>query len=168
MMSNNTAYLVGFMGSGKSSILQHIQEKTEFNTFDLDDIVEAENSESIENMFKKFGEEFFRQEEEKSFIKIQNMPKTIISLGGGSLASDLIRNTVQQSENSFYLKNEFRNLWQYIKNSDRPLVDLGEVEVMNIYHNRLKSYEQCRNIVDMSKHSLQEASKVIVAQLGWD
>jgi shikimate kinase len=119
-------------------------------------------------MFKKFGEEFFRQEEEKSFIKIQNMPKTIISLGGGSLASDLIRNTVQQSENSFYLKNEFRNLWQYIKNSDRPLVDLGEVEVMNIYHNRLKSYEQCRNIVDMSKHSLQEASKIIVAQLGWD
>jgi hypothetical protein len=39
---------------------------------------------------------------------------------------------------------------------------------MNIYHNRLKSYEQCRNIVDMSKHSLQEASKIIVAQLGWD
>ena len=55
MMSNNTAYLVGFMGSGKSSILQLIQEKTEFNTIDLDDIVEAENSESIENMFKKFG-----------------------------------------------------------------------------------------------------------------
>ena len=109
MMSNNTAYLVGFMGYGKSSILQLIQEKTEFNTIDLDDIVEAENSESIDNIFKKFGEEFFRQEEEKSFIKIQNMPKTIVSLGGGSLASDLIRNTVQQSENSFYLKNEFRN-----------------------------------------------------------
>ena len=166
-MSNNTAYLVGFMGSGKSTILKLIKEKTEINTMDLDDLVEAENSESIDNIFEKFGEDFFRLEEEKSFKKIQNMPRTVISLGGGSLVSDSIRNTVQESENSFYLRNEFRNLWKYIKNSDRPLVELGQVEVMKIYNQRLQSYEQCKNMIDMSKCSPQEASRLIVTQLGW-
>ncbi len=38
---------------------------------------------------------------------------------------------------------------------------------MKIYNERLDSYEQCKNTIDMSNSSLKEASKLIVSQLGW-
>ena len=46
-MSNNTAFLVGFMGSGKSSILDILKLNTEINTIDLDDIVLEESEDHI-------------------------------------------------------------------------------------------------------------------------
>lgn len=38
---------------------------------------------------------------------------------------------------------------------------------MKIYNERLDSYEECKNTIDMSNSSLKEASKLIVSQLGW-
>jgi len=167
MTTNKTAYVVGFMGSGKSSILKVINQSTNINTVDLDELVVKDNGESILKIFRNHGEEYFRKKEEESFYKIKNMPETIIFLGGGSLVTDSIRTTIQQSENSFYLQNTFDNLWENIKNSDRPLVNTGKKNVMKIYNERLDSYEQCKNTIDMSNSSLKEASKLIVSQLGW-
>ena len=169
-MSSNNAFLVGFMGSGKSSILKHISQTTEINTVDLDQVVLNDNSEhveTIEEIFVTHGEKYFRSQEEKSFANIENLSKTLISLGGGSLESTAIRTIVHQSKQSFYLQNEFINLWENIKNTNRPLVATGIDNVKMIYNERLESYEQCSNTIDMSTTSLQEASKIIVRKLGW-
>ncbi len=74
---------------------------------------------------------------------------------------------MHQSKQSFYLQNEFINLWENIKNTNRPLVATGIDNVKMIYNERLESYEQCSNTIDMSTTSLQEASKIIVRKLGW-
>jgi len=124
-MSSNTAFLVGFMGSGKSSILNILKLNTEIHTIDLDDIVLKENKddlESIEQLFEKHGEEYFRDCEVKAFQKIYQNPNTVISLGGGSMISSPIKSEVLKSEHTFYLKNEFENLWKNIKDSKRPLL----------------------------------------------
>ena len=114
-MSSNTAFLVGFMGSGKSSILNILKLNTEIHTIDLDDIVLKENKddlESIEQLFEKHGEEYFRDCEVKAFQKIYQNPNTVVSLGGGSMISSPIKSEVLKSEHTFYLKNEFENLWE--------------------------------------------------------
>ena len=46
-MSSNTAFLVGFMGSGKSSILNILKLNTEIQTIDLDDIVLSESNDDF-------------------------------------------------------------------------------------------------------------------------
>ena len=76
-MSNKTAFLAGFMGSGKSSVLNILKLNTEIHTFDLDDIVLSESKddiESIEQLFEKHGEEYFRDCELKAFQKIYQNP----------------------------------------------------------------------------------------------
>ncbi|MDA9590128.1 hypothetical protein N9R38_00280 [Candidatus Actinomarina] len=169
-MSSNTAFLVGFMGSGKSSILNILKLNTEIHTIDLDDIVlkESKNDlESIEQLFEKHGEEYFRDCEVKAFQKIYQNPNTVISLGGGSMISSPIKSKVLKSEHTFYLKNEFENLWKNIEDSKRPLVYGGKDNVMKIYLERLDTYKHCKNTIDMSKHSLQEASEIIINRLGW-
>ena len=169
-MSSNTAFLVGFMGSGKSSILNILKLNTEIHTIDLDDIVLSESKddlESIEQLFEKHGEEYFRDCEVKAFQKIYQNPNTVVSLGGGSMISKPIKSAVLKSEHTFYLKNEFENLWENIKDSKRPLVSTGKDNVMKIYLERLHTYKHCKNTIDMSKHSLQEASEIIINRLGW-
>ncbi len=170
-MSSNTAFLVGFMGSGKSSILNILKLNTEIHTIDLDDIVLKESKddlESIEQLFEKHGEEYFRDCEVKAFQKIYQNPNTVISLGGGSMISSPIKSAVLKSEHAFYLKNEFENLWKNIKDSKRPLLSNGKDNVMNIYLERLHTYKHCKNTIDMSKHSLQQASEIIINRLGWE
>ena len=169
-MSSNTAFLVGFMGSGKSSILNILKLNTEIHTIDLDDIVLKENKddlESIEQLFEKHGEEYFRDCEVKAFQKIYQNPNTVISLGGGSMISSPIKSEVLKSEHTFYLKNEFENLWKNIEDSKRPLVSSGKDNVMKIYLERLDTYKHCKNTIDMNIHSLQEASEIIINRLGW-
>ena len=77
------------------------------------------------------------------------------------------KSAVLKSERAFYLKNEFENLWKNIKDSKRPLVSTGKDNVMKIYLDRLHTYKHCKNTIDMSKHSLQEASEIIIKRLGW-
>ena len=169
-MSSNTAFLVGFMGSGKSSILNILKLNTEIHTIDLDDIVLKESKddlESIEQLFEKHGEEYFRDCEVKAFEKIYKNSNTVVSLGGGSMISSPIKSEVLKSEHTFYLKNEFENLWKNIEDSKRPLVSSGKDNVMKIYLERLDTYKHCKNTIDMSKHSLQEASEIIINRLGW-
>ena len=169
-MSSNTDFLVGFMGSGKSSILNILKLNTEIHTIDLDDIVLKESRddlESIEQLFEKHGEEYFRDCEVKAFQKIYQNPNTVISLGGGSMISSPIKSEVLKSEHTFYLKNEFENLWKNIEDSKRPLVSSGKDNVMKIYLERLDTYKHCKNTIDMTIHSLQEASEIIINRLGW-
>ena len=118
-------------------------------------------------MFEKHGEEYFRDCEVKAFQKIYQNPNTMISLGGGSMISSPIKSEVLKSEHTFYLKNEFENLWKNIEDSKRPLVSSGKDNVMKIYLERLDTYKHCKNTIDMSKHSLQEASEIIINRLGW-
>ena len=96
-MSNKTAFLAGFMGSGKSSVLNILKLNTEIHTFDLDDIVLSESKddiESIEQLFEKYGEEYFRDCELKAFQKIYQNSNTVVSLGGGSMISKPIKSAV--------------------------------------------------------------------------
>jgi shikimate kinase len=83
------------------------------------------------------------------------------------MISSPIKSEVLKSECAFYLKNEFENLWKNIKDSKRPLLSNGKDNVMNIYLERLHTYKHCKNTIDMSKHSLQQASEIIINRLGW-
>ena len=83
------------------------------------------------------------------------------------MTSSHIKAVVVKSDHAFYLKNEFNNLWENIKNSKRPLVSTGKDNVKKIYHERLDTYKQCKNTIDMSAQNLQEASEAIINRLGW-
>ena len=57
--------LIGYMGSGKSSIGRRLSEKLDFDLVDLDDyIVEKENA-SVKEIFETKGEIYFRKKEEE-------------------------------------------------------------------------------------------------------
>ena len=65
-MKQNNIYLVGFMGSGKTSILKKIKQIVNANTIDLDENIEKKYG-SINKIFQTKGEKYFRNIELKTF-----------------------------------------------------------------------------------------------------
>lgn len=83
-------YLVGFMGSGKSTVGRLLADRLGWSFVDLDEEIEAEQHMKIGEIFDRFGELHFRQLEREALRRrvraIQRGEPTVVALGGGAFA----------------------------------------------------------------------------------
>ncbi len=83
-------YLVGFMGSGKSTVGRLLAERLGWEFVDLDADIEAQQHSTIAEIFARQGEERFRQIEREALRRrvrgIQRGQATVLALGGGAFA----------------------------------------------------------------------------------
>ena len=92
-LKKNLVFL-GMMGSGKSSIGHLVSKKLKLKFIDIDNLIEEEAGMKISDIFKKKGEEHFRNLEEKITLKNLTNIRNVISLGGGGFLNDKIRKEV--------------------------------------------------------------------------
>lgn len=120
--------LVGYMGSGKTTVGKKLNQNLNIDFIDfidLDEFIEQKEGIKIAEIFKQKGEIYFRKQESIWFNHLlkENKP-LIISLGGGTPC--YTNNHLHlQDENviSFYLKANIETLVRRLKlNSDRPLL----------------------------------------------
>ncbi|MFC2109374.1 shikimate kinase [Bacteroidota bacterium] len=119
--------LIGYMGSGKSSIGRRLSEKLKCRLIDLDDfIVEKENA-SVKEIFEEKGEAYFRAKEEECLQELLSIEgDVILSLGGGTPCFGNNMQFVLDAKNtkSFYLKASVAKLADklMLKKAKRPLI----------------------------------------------
>lgn len=77
-------FLIGFMGSGKSSLGKKLAKKLAFDYIDLDQEIEIQTQKSITQIFEEHGEDYFRHLEKHALRATDNLSKHIISVGGGT------------------------------------------------------------------------------------
>lgn len=75
--------LTGFMASGKSKISKAIAAMSDFKLVDTDDMITEEAGMSINDIFSKYGEEYFRELEYKVICKAAELDGYVIATGGG-------------------------------------------------------------------------------------
>ena len=91
-------FLVGMMGSGKSTVGKKLAESLLVDFYDLDKIIEAKLKKNIKDIFEEDGEGFFRDIENKSLIDFQNKTKFVLSTGGGIINNEDSRNFLSKEE----------------------------------------------------------------------
>lgn len=79
-------YLVGFMGSGKSTIARALARHLGWRSEDLDDLIEAREHRTIADIFAQQGEPYFRSVEKELLGLLQPMRHLVIATGGGTFA----------------------------------------------------------------------------------
>ncbi len=88
-------YLLGFMGSGKSTVGSLLADALGWPLIDVDTVIEAGQGLSIREIFENSGEPFFRQIEHAALTAAAQAEPAVIALGGGTFAQppnvDLIR-----------------------------------------------------------------------------
>jgi len=88
-------YLLGFMGSGKSTVGKLLADTLGWPLIDLDTLIEAGQGLTIREIFENSGEPFFRQIEHAALTEASKAEPAVIALGGGTFAQppnvDLVR-----------------------------------------------------------------------------
>ncbi|MEI8342474.1 MAG: shikimate kinase [Verrucomicrobiota bacterium] len=82
-MSRENIVLIGFMGSGKSSVGRMIAAKLDQRFVDTDHLIVQKNGVEISEIFKNQGESYFRDQERLALESLQDADRCVIATGGG-------------------------------------------------------------------------------------
>jgi shikimate kinase len=124
--------LLGYMGSGKTTIGIQLARKLFLNFTDLDDFIEEKEQQSIKEIFKQKGEIYFRKIEHKYLKQFINENESyVLSLGGGTpcYAGNLDLILKDKKSLSFYLRGSIPTLFKRLSENKfkRPLIsDLSD------------------------------------------
>lgn len=116
--------LVGFPGSGKSTIAKKIANRLHYQFVDMDHLFESKYKLSIPDFFKKYGEEVFRKSEHVLLKEVIQQEKVVISTGGGTPCFHGNMELIMENGFSIYIKMAPASLLDRLVNSKRirPLV----------------------------------------------
>ncbi|GEM04413.1 shikimate kinase [Halolactibacillus miurensis] len=155
-------YLVGFMGSGKSTVGQYLAELTDLPLIDLDQVIEQEADMSIKTMFKEYGETYFRQLEHDCLMRTLGQ-EGIISTGGGIIERADNREWLKKQQ-VIFLKASWSDIVERLKHdNDRPLWQQGLADKEKLFYRRQPLYEEVsQRIIDTHGSSPERVAKIIV------
>lgn len=76
-------YLVGFMGTGKTSVGKELAKQKKWQFVDLDELIELKEKRTIPEIFAQKGEPYFRSIEKQTLKEVAKEKKFVVACGGG-------------------------------------------------------------------------------------
>ena len=164
--------LVGYMGSGKTTVGKALSKETGMMFYDLDWYIESRMHKSVSQIFAEKGEEGFRKIEYNMLHEVAEFEDVIISCGGGTPCFfDNIDYLNQQGE-VVYLKASPETLYKHLLMAkiERPLLkDKSADELIAYITEHLKQrepfYEKARHMLDVNVLDDYDKIKISVQQL---
>ncbi len=83
--------LTGFMGAGKSTVGAILARDLGWRFVDLDDAIEAAAGRTVAEIFREFGEEYFREREREAVEQLGQEEEMVLALGGGAVENESTR-----------------------------------------------------------------------------
>ena len=135
--------LTGMMGVGKTTIGKALSERLKIKFIDVDKVIENQESSSINKIFEKKDEIYFRKIEKIITLKQLENTNCVIALGGGAFINKDIREKVLKSGITIWLDLEIKELFKRsLSSKKRPLLNNVNLEkkLNDIYHQRKDVY----------------------------
>ena len=158
--------LVGHIGSGKTSVGKKLAKIINSDFVDIDDLISNLHSKlkkeklSVQDIFKKYGEEYFRTLEKKAVKKVIHMKNCIISTGGGTLEDKENAEILKKNGKIIFLEVDIDILAERARNQpSRPIFKgiepITALKKMN--EKRTPIFKQFSEvIIDASSNSVDE------------
>lgn len=145
--------LIGFMGSGKTTIGETLAKTTKQNVIDLDAEITKKIGMSINDFFAKEGEAAFRELERETLADYLSA-SAIIATGGGIVVNEDNRKLLAAHDHVVYLQTDIAELVKRIKadtKNIRPLANgKSASEIAAILEPRLPWYEASASVTVMT------------------
>jgi len=150
MLTNNSIenlFLIGMMGSWKSTVGCKLAEALTLEFIDTDDAIEEMTEMKVADIFKEFGEKKFREMETAFFVEKAKQKGQLFSTGGGIILNAENRKVLQKNGITFLLNATPHTLANRIHNTTkRPLLtnsDKLEQRLQKIWNDRHQLYIDC-------------------------
>ena len=155
MTRNHIVYIIGFMGSGKSTAGRKLASLLGWSFIDLDKRIEEHTSKTIPEIFSQKGEDYFRSIEAQLLRDLMTCTNTVISTGGGTPCHGDNMDFMNEHGLTVYLKLTPAELNSRLSqsNGERPLIkDLEKGNLLSFIEEKLavrkKYYDRSDIIVE--------------------
>lgn len=161
--------LIGFMGTGKSTLSKYLKEKYGMDIVEMDQEIADQEGMSIPDIFAAHGEEYFRNLETALLVRLQSRKNTVISCGGGVAMRE--ENVRELKKNGYIvlLTASPQTIYERVKDSDdRPILNGNKnVEyIVELMEKRRKKYEAAADVVIRIDHkTAQQISEEMMRKL---
>ena len=158
--------LIGFMGTGKSTVGKRLAQSLAWDFVDTDWIIREVTSLSVTEIFRRHGETRFRSEEGIVVARLSQKDKLVIATGEGTVVDP--RNFEVLARNGFIigLHASLEAILSRIGHkNDRPLLKGTKEAIEKLWSERQACYAQADFTVDTSCKNIDEVVKEILGQL---
>lgn len=146
---NYNIMLIGFMGTGKTTVSRKLSETMNIKEIDMDAYIVEHEGRSINDIFKDDGEETFRNIETVCLAEIQKTTGKIVSCGGGAVLKDENVELMKQNGKIVLLTAKPETVYKRVKNSkDRPILN-GNMNVEFISELMAKRDSRYHEVADI-------------------
>ena len=155
-------YLIGFMGSGKTTVGRLVAERLKWPFLDLDDEIERVEGRSVRAIFRDSGEPYFRNLESKQLREISALDRQVLALGGGTYVDAQSREFIEANGVSVYLETRLESIQERIADDGfRPLFsDVSSIQ--ELYLERLPSYRMAKVTINTDGLNEREVADRII------
>ncbi len=153
-------FLIGFMGSGKSTISDYLSQHYAMEKIEMDQMIAQQEGMSISEIFQTHGEEYFRNLETDVLKELQGKGNVVVSCGGGTAMRECNVELMKKNGKIVLLAASPQTIYERVKDShDRPLLE-GHMDVSYIeelMEQRRTRYEAAADMV-IQTDGLDQAS----------
>lgn len=156
--------LTGFMGTGKTSAGRRLAKELNIRFVDTDYLIEKEAGISIDEIFAKFGEAYFRRLESKVIMGISANTDMVISTGGGAIVDPMNLEALKKNGIVICLTASVDVILSRVGSGDeRPLISEGDKKetISGLLKVREPFYKKADFIVDTSAKTVGEVVEEI-------
>ena len=167
-------FLVGLMGSGKTTIGRALAKRLNLRFVDADHEIESRTGASITLIFEIEGEASFRQREADVIRDLTQQQGIVLATGGGAILDPESRRSLSERGTVVYLRASVGSLVQRTSHDrQRPLLQTADprARIEELMRQRAPLYEEVAHItVETGRPNVQSVVQNILAQLelsGW-
>lgn len=166
MMKN--IVLTGFMGTGKTEVGRLLARRLGYKFIDADSIIEEEQKMPITEIFKRFGEPYFRDIESEVIKRLSEMEKVIISTGGGVVLREENMNNLRKKGIIICLMASPETIYERTKDdTSRPLLQVKDPlqRIRELLNFRRPYYEKADIMIDTDGKTPEEVAEDIIKRI---
>ncbi len=161
--------LVGLPGSGKSTVGRQLARRLQLPFFDSDHVIEERLGCSIRVAFARDGEESFRNLEESVLDELTQIPRAVVSTGGGAVLRQATRQRLRERGYVVYLNSSPDEIARRLKHdATRPLLQVDDplARLRDLYAARDSLYRETAHFaIETGRPSVGTVVNMIVMQL---
>ena len=158
-------FLIGFMGAGKSTVASALSEQLDMELMEMDAELVRREGMAISEVFKKYGEDYFRDAESKLVCDLQQMEARVVSCGGGVVVRPQNVENMKKNGVIFLLTAEPETIYERVKDSsDRPILNgnMNVEYIRSLMEKRDSLYKQAADyVIETDGKTVQEISELI-------
>jgi len=161
--------LVGFMGSGKSSVGRVLARRFGAPFVDVDERIETAAGSPIRDLFAREGEPAFREREKAALRDALSVKGRVIATGGGAFADEENRVLLRSYAPVVYLEAAVETLLDRLAGDlERPLLRGGDREavVRELLSRRVRGYRTADVTVRTDGRTVEEITRQVAEWIG--